>query len=41
MTDCELMGLSSRCGENCPVLRDGDCEMQEEMQGKLDALEGE
>lgn len=31
MTDCELVGISGSCGPDCPVLKAGHCECQDEM----------
>lgn len=29
LTDCEAYGMVSGCDENCPVLIDGKCELQD------------
>ena len=26
MTDCEVVGIHGYCGDDCPVLKKGDCE---------------
>jgi hypothetical protein len=35
LSDCEVVGISGACGGSCPVLRDGRCETQAEMEPKL------
>ena len=35
MTDCMVVGISGNCGGSCPVLRQGKCETQYEMEGEL------
>ena len=35
MTDCETHGMSNGCTVDCPVLRRGECELQDEENKEL------
>lgn len=35
LSDCYVVGISGNCGGGCPVLREGRCETQDEMETAL------